>query len=107
MSMGDDHTCRLVGKGTIHIRMYDETLRELKEMGYIPHITKNLISVGDQEVKGLKETLREGVLKMFSGSLVVLKDIKCNVYYLMGSVVQDSWMVILLDRGTVSIDKLA
>jgi len=27
MSMGDDHTCQLVGKGTVRIRMYDGTLR--------------------------------------------------------------------------------
>ena len=36
ISMRDDHTCQLVGKGTVHIRMYDETLRELKEVRYIP-----------------------------------------------------------------------
>ena len=40
MSMEDDHTCRLVGKGTVCIRMYDGTLRELKEVRYIPRITK-------------------------------------------------------------------
>jgi len=27
ISMGDDHTCWLVGRGTIHIRMYNGTLR--------------------------------------------------------------------------------
>ena len=40
--MGDDHTCRLVGKGTVRIRMYDRTLRQLKEMSYVPRMM-NLI----------------------------------------------------------------
>ena len=69
MSMGDDQTCRLVGRGTVHIRMYDGTLRELKEVRYIPSMTKNIISVGALEAEGLRGTLGEGVLKMCSGSL--------------------------------------
>ena len=38
MSMGDDHTCRWIGKGRARIKMYDGTLRELKEVRYIPTI---------------------------------------------------------------------
>jgi len=57
MSMRDDHTCRLVGKGTVHIRMYDGTLRELKKVKYIPRMMENLISIGALEAKRLRETL--------------------------------------------------
>ena len=49
-------------------------------------MTKNIISVRVLEVEGLKGTLREGVLKMSNGSLVVLKvTSRNNVYHLMGS----------------------
>jgi len=86
--MGDDHTCRLVGKDTVHIRMYDEILRELKEVRYIPRRMKNLISVGALKADDIRGTLEEGVLTMSSSSLVVLKGItRNNVYYLMGSAV--------------------
>jgi len=54
MSIGDDRTCLLVGKGTIYIKMYDRTMKELKEVRYIPHMTKNLISVEALEAKGLR-----------------------------------------------------
>jgi len=81
--MGDDHTCQLVVKNIVRIRMYDATLRELKEVRYIPNMTKNTISVGALEVEGLRGTLKEGVLKMSSGSLVVLKSIRCNNLYYM------------------------
>jgi len=61
-------------------------MRELKEVRYVPRMMKNLISVGALEVEGLRETLGEGVLKMSSGSLVILKGTRRNnVYYLMGS----------------------
>jgi len=52
-------------------------------------MTKNKISVGALKAEGLRgSTLGEGVLKMSSGSLVVLKSIRHNnLYYLMGSAV--------------------
>jgi len=36
--------------GTVRIRMYDGTLRELKEVRYIPNMTKN-----EEEPKGIRE----------------------------------------------------
>ena len=63
-------------------------VRELKDVRYIPQLKKNFISVGVLEAQILKETLREGVLMMSSGSLVVLKGIRCNnLYYLKGSAI--------------------
>ena len=40
MSIGDDHTCQLVGKGTVRMKIYDEIMRELKDVRYIPHMTR-------------------------------------------------------------------
>ena len=53
-------------------------------MRYVPQ-TKNLISVRAFEAQGLKGTFGEDVLKISSGSLVVLKGIRHNnLYYLKG-----------------------
>ena len=61
-------------------------MRELKDVRYVSHMAKNLISVGALEAEGLRGTLGESVLKMSSDSLVVLKGIRRNnVYYLKGS----------------------
>jgi len=64
--MGDDHTCQMVCKGTVRIRMYDGTFRELKGIRYISNITKNIISVGALEAEGLRGLLE----KAFSRCLV-------------------------------------
>ena len=45
MSMGDDHTYRLIIKGIVRIKMYDGTMRVLKDVKYIPHMMKNWILV--------------------------------------------------------------
>ena len=57
-------------------------------MRYIPQLMKNIISVGALEVQDLRETLGEDIIKMFNGSLIVLKAIRCNsLYYLKSGVV--------------------
>jgi len=66
-------------------------VRELKDVMYVPQLKKNLISVGALETQGLRETLGEGILKMFSSSLVVLKGIQHNnLSYLKGSTVSEN-----------------
>jgi len=78
----------MIGKSTFCIKIYDGTIRELKDVRYILRMMKNLISIGDLEVEGLRETLEEDILKMSSGPLVILKGIRCNkVYCLMDSAV--------------------
>ena len=67
-------------------------IRELKDMRYVPQLQKNLISVGALEAHGLRGILGEGVLKMSSGSLVVLNGIRCNnLYYMNDSVVFENF----------------
>ena len=59
----------------------------MKDVRYIPQLNNNLISVGALEV----QSLGEGVLKMFSGSLIIRKGIRHNnLYYLKGSAVTEN-----------------
>ena len=82
-------------------------------MRYISRMMKNLILVRALEVKGLRETLGESILKMSSGSLVVLKTIRCNnIYYLMDIAVTEltssnQLMAILSDYGTNGFEQVA
>ena len=86
--MGDDHPCNIEGMGTVRIKMEDEIVRELKEMRYVPQLKRNFISVGALEALGLVISIRDGVLKMIKGSMVVMKGVRRdNLYYLKGSTV--------------------
>jgi len=91
VSFRDGHTCQIKRIGIVHIKLFDGMVRKLKDVRYIGQLNKKLISVGGLEAQSLKKTLEEGVLKMFSGSLVVLKDIECNkLYYLKGITVTEN-----------------
>ena len=68
--------------------MKDEIVRELKEVRYVPQLKRNLISVGALEALSLVISVRDGVLKMIKGSMVVMKGVRRdNLYYLKGSTV--------------------
>ena len=86
--MGNDHPCNIEGMGTVRIKKDDRIVRELKEVRYVPQLKRNLISVGDLEALGLVISVRDGVLKMMKGSMVMMKGV-CweNLYYLKGSTV--------------------
>jgi len=51
-------------------------VRELKKVRYVPQLKRNLISVGALKTLGLVASIRDGVLKMTKGSMVVMKGIR-------------------------------
>ena len=55
-------------------------MRELKGVRYVPSMSKNLISVRALEVEDIRGTPGEGILKMSSSSLVVLKGIDTTIF---------------------------
>jgi len=55
---------------------------------YVPQLKKNLISAGALKILSLEVSIRDGVLNITKGSMVVLKGIQQNkFYYLKGSTV--------------------
>ena len=54
-------------------------------MRYVPQLKRNLISVGALKALGLVISVRDGVLKMIKGLMVVVR--RDNLYYLKGSTV--------------------
>ena len=87
MSFGDGYICHMEWICTIRIKLSDEMVRELKDARYVPQL-KNVIWIRALEAQDLRGTLEEGVLKMFRGSLVILKSIRRNnLYYLKGCAV--------------------
>jgi len=80
---GDDRPCHMEGISTVLVKMFDGMVQELKDMRYVPQLKKNLISVGALEAFSLEVSIRDRVLKMIRGSMVVLKSVRHNnLYYL-------------------------
>ena len=86
MSFGNRHTCQIEEISTIRIKLFDGMIREMKDVSYVTQLQKNLISVGTLKMQGLRGTLGEGVLKISSSLLAVMKSIRRNsLYYLKDS----------------------
>jgi len=62
--MSNDRPCNMEGIGTVHIKMFDGMVRELKDVRYVPQLKRNLISIGALEALGLEVSIRDDVLKM-------------------------------------------
>ncbi|KAE8692180.1 putative ROP-interactive CRIB motif-containing protein 6 [Hibiscus syriacus] len=86
--MGNDNACKTVGIGSIRLKNQDRSTRVLTDVRYVPSLKKNLISLGALESKGSVVTMRDGVLKVTYGALVMMKGIKKNnLYYYQGSTI--------------------
>jgi len=86
--ISNDHPCNVKGIGTVYIKMFDGILRELKEVRHVPQLKRNVISVGVLKMLDLVVSIRDGVLKMTKGTMVVTKGVRRNnLYYLKDSIV--------------------
>ena len=71
--MDDGHPCYIEGICIVFIKMFDEMVRELKDTRYVSQLRRNFISVDALEALGFEVSIRDGVLKMIKGSMIVLK----------------------------------
>ena len=80
--MGDD--CLQHGWSVlVLIKMFDGTVRELKDLRYAPQMKKNLMSIRALKAQGLEFSGKDKVLKMLKDSMVVLKGVRYNNIYLL------------------------
>ena len=80
--LANNQPCKVAGIGSISLKNHDGSTRVLKDVWYIPNLEKNLISLGTLESKGFTIILHNGILKVVSRALVVMKGIKRNNLYL-------------------------
>ncbi|KAE8695371.1 hypothetical protein F3Y22_tig00110718pilonHSYRG00113 [Hibiscus syriacus] len=78
-----------LGIGSIRLRNQDGSIRTLTGVHYVPDLMRNLISVGTLESKGLEVRAKDGIMRIISGALVIMKGIRKrnNVYYFLGSTI--------------------
>jgi hypothetical protein len=79
--MGNGIRCKIVGVGSIRIRMFDGIVRELTDVRYVPELKSNFISLGVLDSCGYKYTRQGGALTLLKGNLVVMKATKVDKLY--------------------------
>jgi hypothetical protein len=85
--MGNDFSCKIVGVGSIWIKMHDGSVTTLIDVRHVPELINNLISLGVLYSVGYKCTTQGGVLKVSKDILVVMKAKRIrNLYQLEGRI---------------------
>ena len=65
-----------LGIHTVMVKMFDGVMQELKDVRYVTQLKRNFISVDALKALSLEVFIRDGVLKVIKGSIVVLKGVK-------------------------------
>ncbi|KAH9734079.1 hypothetical protein KPL71_017263 [Citrus sinensis] len=81
--MGNNSMCKVVGIGTVSLRMFDGVVRELTQVRFVLDLKRNLISIGMLDRTGCVIKAENGVLRMIKGSIVIMKGIKENGMYVL------------------------
>ena len=84
MYLADGTSLDVLGRGEVHIKT-SLGVWKLKEVRYIPGLTKQLISVGQLDREGYHVTFVRNTWKVAKGSLVVAKGERTGTLYLVSS----------------------
>ena len=105
--LANNQPCKIAGIGSISLKNPDGSTRVLTDVRYIPKLEKNLISLGTLESKGFTIILQNGILKVVSGALVVMKGIRRNNLYLyQGSTIVGTTTTVLEADKVAEISRL-
>ncbi|PHT52051.1 hypothetical protein CQW23_06513 [Capsicum baccatum] len=103
--VGNNVGCKIVGKGTVRIKMYNGIIRTLINVRCVPKLKKNLISLGTPESLRCKYTSGRGVLEVSRGGLMVMKARKSGILYaLLGSTIIDVATISISDGDSFDSD---
>ena len=82
MLLGSNQSCKITGIGAVRFKFHDGTERLLKDVRHVPDLKRNLISFGELDKGGYVFRGENGILKITSGSMVVMRGIKKMVFIL-------------------------
>ena len=86
--MGNNVACKVVGIGSVRIKMHDGIVRTLTNVRHAPELRKNPIFLSTLDSNGCTYKAEGGVLKVLKSTLVVMKGQRKNdIYLLQGSTV--------------------
>ena len=79
--MGNNSSYKTVAIGSIRLMNHDGSTSILTDVWYVPNLRKNLIFLGTLDAKGFVVSMRDGILKVTSSTLVVMKGTRRNNLY--------------------------
>jgi 5'-3' exoribonuclease 2 len=90
--MSNNTACKILGIGTVRIKLHDGVVRTLTNVRHIFGLKKNLISLGTLDEKGYRISAYGGTMKVNKGAKTIMeaKRQSPNLYMLLGVTVKDT-----------------
>ena len=98
--LGDNRICQVEGIGIVSFKMFDGIVRKLKNVKYVPRMSRNLISISVLDDLGYTCKVEKGIKKIYRGSMVVIKGKKEDgLYHLIGETVTGLTTVAIVPKN--------
>ena len=65
--IGNNAVCKVIGIGNVSLKLYNRTIREVKQVRHVPDLKRNLISLGMLDQAGYSVMLEHGEIKISMG----------------------------------------
>ncbi|KAL0561700.1 hypothetical protein IC582_002140 [Cucumis melo] len=87
----NDHALKIVGIGTIKLKLHDNTVCTIQQVRHVEDLKKNLLSLGQLDDLDCKVVVEKRLTKLIKGALVLMKGRKvdANLYMLEGETLQE------------------
>ncbi|KAH9655442.1 hypothetical protein KPL70_022326 [Citrus sinensis] len=86
--MGNNAMCKIIGIGNIRFKLHDGSIRELKQVRFVPDLKRNLISLRMLDQIGYSVKIESGEMMIIKGTETIMKGLRKNeVFVLDGEVV--------------------
>ncbi|GKB97018.1 retrovirus-related pol polyprotein from transposon TNT 1-94 [Tanacetum coccineum] len=69
----NDHELKIIGIGSIMVKMHDGTVRTIRDVQHVKGLKKNLLSLGQLVDLGCKVEIQNKIMKIIKGALVLMK----------------------------------
>lgn len=102
--MGNNHTCRVIGIGSVSLKMKDGSVKLLRNVRHVPNLKRNLISLGMLDSIGCTYGGSDGTIEVKKDSKTVLTGIKINGLYVIQDVQMVQSALVVSEKGMTSSD---
>ncbi|GKE08092.1 gag-pol polyprotein, partial [Tanacetum coccineum] len=88
----NDHELKIIGIGSIMVKMHDGTVYTIQDVRHVEGLKKNLLSLGQLDDLGYKVKIQNKIMKIIKGALVLMKGEKvaANLYQLKGEIMEEA-----------------
>ncbi|GJU27956.1 gag-pol polyprotein [Tanacetum coccineum] len=88
----NDHELKIIGIGSIMVKMHDGTVRTIRDVRHVEGLKKNLLSLGQLDDLGCKVEIQNKIMKIIKGALVLMRreKVAANLYQLKGEIMEEA-----------------